>query len=109
MVADVAAAHRPACFGGTAAASVNRPLAGVHVGTPWPPAGPHLREIEMGLFSRKEAAVATLQDPGKPHDYQAPPQPPSSGQVACKVCGKTPNDVIHDVPKEIPDIDLHWS
>ena len=59
----------------------------------------------MGLLSRKDPAEDRL----KPHDYKAPPQPPSSGHVACLVCGRAPNDALHGAAKTGDDTDMHWS
>ena len=65
----------------------------------------------MGVFSRKDSAAATVaQDPHKPHDYKAPAQPPSSGHEACQVCGRAPNDVLHEAEKSgAIDSEIHWS
>jgi hypothetical protein len=33
--------------------------------------------------------------------------PPSSGRVACQVCGQAPEDTLHGVGKA--DTEMHWS
>lgn len=61
----------------------------------------------MGLFSKKDSSANV--DKTKAHDYKAPAQPPSSGHVACTICGRAPDDTLHDVPKNAIDSDMRWS
>ena len=63
----------------------------------------------MGLFDRKDPVARSAQDPAKPHAYEAPDQPPSSGHVACQVCGLAPDDFVHDVAKADANADMHWA
>jgi hypothetical protein len=64
----------------------------------------------MGLLSRKNSSAGMSDaERHQPHDYKAPAQPPSSGHVACQICGRTPEDTLHDVPKNAVQSDMHWS
>jgi hypothetical protein len=66
-------------------------------------------EDEMGLFGRKVVAAKPAQDPAKPHVYVAPDAPPSSGHVACRICGLAPDDFVHETAKATGDEGMHWA
>ena len=48
-------------------------------------------------------------DPAKAHAYKAPDQPPSSGHVACQICGLAPDGFVDDVPKTTADEGTLWA
>jgi hypothetical protein len=62
----------------------------------------------MGLFGHK-GPEADKPDRSKPHDYKAPAQPPSSGRVACQICGQGPEDILHGSQKVEIESPIHWS
>jgi hypothetical protein len=61
----------------------------------------------MGLFARKDPLAGKFgPDKAKAHSYKPPAAPPSSGHVACQICGQAPQDMLHGTPKT--DSDMHW-
>jgi hypothetical protein len=61
----------------------------------------------MGLFDKKDQPAKQGTDRSKPHAYKPPVLPPSSGHVACQICGLAPEDRVHGTPQS--DSDMHWS
>jgi len=62
----------------------------------------------MGLFARKDP-LAGKSDPdrAKSHAYKPPALPPSSGHVACQICGLAPQDAVHGAART--DSEMRWS
>ena len=63
----------------------------------------------MGLFAKKDP-TAGMSDAARhePHSYRGP-KDESSGRVACLVCGRGPDDVLHRPAQNATDSEMHWS
>ena len=62
----------------------------------------------MGVFAKKDP-TAGMSDAARhqPHSYLAP-KDAASGRVACLVCHREEDDLLHKDPKASADTEIHW-